>query len=78
MFKDNSEKACCGITHIGERGQVVIPKDARRKMGLKTGDKLVTFVKKDSILVIIKAEKVDSMLEKMTKKFENIKKIIKK
>ena len=32
-----------GAVTIGERGQVVIPADARKRLGLEPGDKLLVF-----------------------------------
>lgn len=79
MFKEKKDsKISYGITSLGERGQVVIPVDIRNKMGLKAGDKLVTFLKHGKVLVMIKAEEMAGLIEKMTKKFENLKKVIKK
>jgi len=31
----------CGTATVGERGQVVIPADLRKEMGLQAGDKLL-------------------------------------
>ena len=33
-----------GAATVGERGQVVIPAEAREKLGIKAGDKLLVFV----------------------------------
>ena len=33
-----------GSASVGERGQIVIPAEARQRLGLKTGDKLLVFV----------------------------------
>ncbi len=33
----------CGSVTLGERGQVVIPAEARKEFGLKPGDKLLVF-----------------------------------
>ena len=34
-----------GTTTVGARGQVVIPSDARKKLGLKSGDKLIVMLR---------------------------------
>lgn len=44
-------------TKLSERGQVVIPKDIRDKMGLEVGSKLVIFATEDTI-ILQKAEVV--------------------
>lgn len=70
------QHTCCGTTQIGERGQVVIPADVRKTMNLKSGDKLITFVKSDKALVMIKAENVEKIVAGMTEKMNNLKKIL--
>lgn len=35
------EDATYGMVTVGERGQIVIPADARRELGIKPGDKLI-------------------------------------
>ncbi|MDF2558408.1 MAG: AbrB family DNA-binding protein [Bacillales bacterium] len=51
-----------GTTSIGERGQVVIPSDAREELGIEAGDKFVVFgsPNKGSVL-LIKSEKFDQL-----------------
>lgn len=78
MFKSDHKGFCCGTTQVGERGQIVIPADARKTMGLKTGDKLITFVKHNDVLVMIKAENIEKIVEKITAKVENLRKALKK
>ncbi|MGB9797618.1 MAG: AbrB/MazE/SpoVT family DNA-binding domain-containing protein [bacterium] len=46
-FKNSEEvikKCFIGSASVGERGQIVIPAEARQRLGLKTGDKLLVFV----------------------------------
>ncbi len=53
-----------GTATVGERGQIVIPAEARKKHGIATGDKLLimgTHDKKGLMLV-----KIDAMREFMT------------
>ncbi|MCS6829828.1 MAG: AbrB/MazE/SpoVT family DNA-binding domain-containing protein [Armatimonadota bacterium] len=35
------EEATYGMVTVGERGQIVIPAEARRELGIEPGDKLV-------------------------------------
>lgn len=78
MKDHHFEKSCCGTTHVGERGQVVIPADARKKMNLKSGDKLITFVKNDKALIMVKAENIEKLAAKMAEHTEKLKRAIKK
>jgi len=34
---------CCGVTTLGERGQIVIPVEVRKKWKLKKGEKFLVF-----------------------------------
>lgn len=55
-----------GTVKVGERGQVVIPSDARKKLGIKAGDFLLVISTpgKDGV-ALIKAEVVKEMVRKM-------------
>ncbi|PIS42763.1 MAG: AbrB family transcriptional regulator [Candidatus Kerfeldbacteria bacterium CG08_land_8_20_14_0_20_40_16] len=79
MKKENNSKIC-GTATLGERGQVVIPADIRKRMDLKTGDKLLVFCKFDQIIGLIKAKDLNSFLDKMashmTEKIKKFKKEI--
>ena len=43
MVQKFKDKKFYGSTIIGEKGQVVIPKEAREDLKLKKGDKLLVF-----------------------------------
>jgi len=53
---------CHGITTLGERGQVVIPHEARRKLKLKQKDKLFVFSRFDKVLVLVKMNELQSLM----------------
>lgn len=38
------------VTKMGERGQVVIPQEFRKSMGLRTGDKFVVIEREDTLI----------------------------
>jgi len=77
MFRGPHQASCCGTTQIGEKGQVVIPSEARRRLKLKKGDKLVTFVKHDQVLVMVKAKMIEEMVKQITEKAAFFKKALK-
>jgi antitoxin PrlF len=63
-----SGEACCkveSIVTVDERGQMVLPKDAREKAGIHAGDKLalITWEKDGKIccLSLIKADELSGM-----------------
>ena len=54
-----------GVTTVGERGQVVIPAEARRDFGIKAADKLVVLGSHNKGgLMITKAETLTEFLAK--------------
>ena len=54
-----------GATTVGERGQVVIPAEARRDFDIKPGDKLVVMgMDKNRSIIITKAESLTEFLSK--------------
>jgi len=65
-MKKERDSKLCGTTTIGERGQVVIPANIRKRMDLKTGDKLLVFCKFDQIIGLIKAKDLNSFLDRMS------------
>ena len=52
-----------GICKVGEKGQIVIPKDAREVFGIKSGDSLVVFGDVNKGLAVVKAEVFNSVTE---------------
>lgn len=65
---------CYGTTSVGERGQVVIPKEAREELNLKQGDKLVVFGRGRKALAMIKAEQLTEHIDHMIENLEKLKK----
>lgn len=75
MKKKNSAKDCCGaasgssykvdsIVSVDGRGQMVLPKELRKRAGIKSGDKLaVTVLEKDGKVCCINLIKVDDLME---------------
>ncbi len=45
-----------GICKVGEKGQIVIPKDARKIFNINSGDSLVLFGDEKRGLALVKAE----------------------
>lgn len=61
----NHEKKFYGVGTVGEKGQIVIPVEAREALGIKTGAKFV-FFGVGPMLHLIEAEKLNSFLDKIT------------
>ena len=67
------------ITTIGERGQVVVPKDAREALGLSAGDKLVVLPsRRGNGILLMKEENIKQLAQKMSERAEYISKKSKK
>jgi AbrB family looped-hinge helix DNA binding protein len=58
-----------GSVKVGERGQIVIPKEAREIFGIKPGDLLLVFGVESRGIAIVKA---DDMKEVALKILENV------
>ena len=55
----------CGVTSLGERGQVVIPKEARSALKIKTGDSLVAMVHHETLIFMTK-KKMEKYIKHLT------------
>ena len=55
-----------GTTSIGERGQLVIPKEARDSLKIKTGDKFLVVVHYGK-MILVREEEMRSMIKNITK-----------
>lgn len=58
-----------GSTVMGERGQVVIPAEAREEIGIEPGEKLVVFGnKRRGVVILFKSEVMTKFAEMMFRK----------
>jgi AbrB family looped-hinge helix DNA binding protein len=76
-YHKNSEQFY-GTTTLGEKGQVVIPAEARKAMGIKKGDKLLVFGMGCDMLAFSKLSKVEQFASHLANRLNAIRKIIKK
>lgn len=67
-----------GTTTLGEKGQIVIPSEARKAMGLKKGDKLLVFGMGCDMLAFSKLSKVEQFAKHLADRLDVIREIIKK
>lgn len=56
MAKKNSNKRIFGVCKVGEKGQIVIPKDAREMFDIHPGDSVIMLGDKNKGIAIAKTE----------------------
>lgn len=78
-MKNNKEqkKHFYGTATIGEKGQIVIPNEARKKMKLKKGDRLLVFGAHEEMLAIVKLSQVEKIASHLSEKLKMIDEVIK-
>jgi len=54
-----------GIAKVGEKGQIVIPKEARDMFDIKPGDSVVVLCDKKKGMAIIKSEVLEYTMDKI-------------
>ena len=54
-----------GIAKVGEKGQIVIPKEARDMFGIKPGDSVVVLCDKKKGMAIVKADILEDTIDKI-------------
>lgn len=59
-----------GISKVGEKGQIVIPKEAREMFGIKPGDSLVILCDKKKGIAILKSDVIESNIDDIIKNKE--------
>jgi len=65
-----------GAATVGERGQIVIPVEARKKFDIETGDKLLVFGRAHrGSLIIVKAEVFEEFLDRQFSDLQELEKL---
>ena len=54
-----------GIAKVGEKGQIVIPKEARNMFDIKSGDSIIVLWDKDKGIVLLKADAIEDLSDKV-------------
>lgn len=57
-----------GISKVGEKGQIVIPKEARDMFDIKPGDSVVVLCDKKKGMAIVKANVLEESIDKVIPK----------
>ncbi len=61
------EKFIFGVVKVGDKGQIVIPKEAREVFGIEAGDSLLVLGDRSKGLAIVKTKVFDSVVEDVFK-----------
>lgn len=59
-----------GTVKVGEKGQIVIPKDARELFGIKSGDTLLILGDENSGVIVTRPELMNGVAMKIFKNIE--------
>ena len=57
-----------GISKVGEKGQIVIPKEAREMFNIKSGDSIIVLCDKEKGIALLKADKIEDLADKVFQK----------
>ena len=60
-----------GTAKVGERGQIVIPKEAREFFGIEPGDTLLILGKSETGLIVSKPEALNDLAQKIFHTIDN-------
>ena len=60
-----------GISKVGEKGQIVIPKEARDMFDIKPGDSIIVLCDKEKGIALLKADAIEDLTDKVYPKGEN-------
>lgn len=63
MQSGSNGKYIFGICKVGEKGQIVIPKEARDMFNIKPGDNVIVLGDVKKGLALVKAEVISDMFE---------------
>ena len=54
-----------GIAKVGEKGQIVIPKEARDMFDIKPGDSIIVLCDKSKGIALLKADTIEDLTDKI-------------
>lgn len=66
-----------GTATVGEKGQIVIPQEARANMKLKRGDRLLIFGMDEDMLAVAKLSHIEKITSHLSRKLKMISEVTK-
>ena len=70
LAKQNAQRVF-GTAKVGDRGQIVIPKEAREFFGIEPGDTLLILGKHETCLIVTKPETLHNLANQIFNSIEN-------
>ncbi|MHB8756484.1 MAG: AbrB/MazE/SpoVT family DNA-binding domain-containing protein [Bacillota bacterium] len=68
-----------GATTVGERGQIVIPADARKEYGLEFGDKILVFGRQNKLgLLLVKDDVIARYVDETMAELSGLERLLEK
>ena len=68
MDKNKTDKnKFVGICKVGEKGQIVIPKEIRKMFDINPGDSVIVLCDIEKGIALLKADVIDSLTDKVLK-----------
>lgn len=74
--KNDDGEQFYGTTTLGEKGQIVIPSEAREAMNLKKGDKLLVFGMGGDMITFTKLSKIEKFASHLAGRLDAIRAIL--
>ena len=71
ILAKNVEKRVFGTAKVGEKGQIVIPKEAREAFGIESGDTMLIFGDVTCGIVITKLDVLNKTAEEIIERLKN-------
>lgn len=57
-----------GICKVGEKGQIVIPKEVRNMFDIKSGDSIIVLCDKKKGIALVKSDVIEDFTDRVLKK----------
>ncbi len=54
-----------GVCKVGEKGQIVIPKEIRNMFDIKSGDSVIVLCDKEKGIALLKADVIEGLTDKV-------------
>ena len=78
VLSHRKEHTFYGTTTLGEKGQLVVPAEARAAMKIAKGEKLLVFGMGHDMIALAKLSEMEQFASHLSEKLKTIKKIISK